>query len=161
MFYDGGGGRKRAAAVWNSRYAGERAFNSQHPDGYFYGRLFKHHHLAHRILWAIHTCAWPEVYIDHKNGVRTDNRITNLREVDRVHNARNMGISRANNSGITGVHWMTREGQWGATIYTGGKNLYLGRFRNKRDAAKARREAEQKYGFHANHGRAYSVQRRG
>jgi len=51
-----------------------------------------------------------------------------------------------NRSGITGVRFYDDSRQWMVMIYTGGKNIYLGCYKQKLDAAKARYEAEIKYG---------------
>lgn len=44
--------------------------------------------LAHRVVWYLHHGYWPE-NIDHINGIRTDNRICNLREVTHEENCQN------------------------------------------------------------------------
>ena len=44
----------------------------------------------HRAVWAWHHGRFPEKQIDHVNGVETDNRIENLREVTPSENMRNM-----------------------------------------------------------------------
>ena len=70
-----------AQATWNSRFAGKPA-GTPHGDGYvvvkftFGGK--PHHPLAHRIIWALATGAWPENEIDHCDGLGTSNRLSNL-----------------------------------------------------------------------------------
>lgn len=110
---------------------------------------------VHHVAWAIVHGEFPPPgkQIDHINGVRDDNRIVNLRLVDQQGNSRNSAISSLNTSGVTGVLWLKREKLWRAEIKISGKRLELGYFRNKSDAVKARKEAEQYYGFHKNHGR--------
>lgn len=49
-----------------------------------------------------------------------------------------------NKSGIKGVHWDKSRKKWLAQIVFKGKNYHLGRYDNKEDAAKARKEAEEK-----------------
>lgn len=44
------------------------------------------HVLAHRLAWAFHTGRMPVGVMDHINGIRTDNRISNLREVSPAEN---------------------------------------------------------------------------
>ena len=41
---------------------------------------------AHRAAWAIHFGEWPKGEIDHINGDASDNRIINLRVVNRTEN---------------------------------------------------------------------------
>lgn len=51
-------------------------------------------------------------------------------------------ISKANKSGIKGVHWDKKRNKWAAQITFKGKNHYLGRYDNKEDAREAREKAE-------------------
>ncbi|WP_195264571.1 AP2 domain-containing protein [Clostridium sp. 1001275B_160808_H3] len=51
---------------------------------------------------------------------------------------------KSNTSGITGVTWDKSKGKWMAQIVFKGKSYYLGRYENKEDAVKARKEAEEK-----------------
>ena len=50
-----------------------------------------------------------------------------------------------NTSGVKGVSWNKRFNNWETYITFQGKRIYLGRFKNKQDAIKARKEAEEKY----------------
>ena len=47
----------------------------------------------------------------------------------------NRRIQKNNRSGIKGVHWNAADKRWKASIKVEGKNLYLGYFKNKDDAA--------------------------
>lgn len=49
-----------------------------------------------------------------------------------------------NTSGVTGVLWDKSRNTWRATITFKGKVYYLGRYKNKEDAIKVRKEAEEK-----------------
>lgn len=100
---------------------------------------------SHRIAWALHTGAWPKDQIDHINGIKTDNRACNLREATNSQNGKNLGISKANKSGIKGVSFETYTGRWKATIRVDGKSISIGRFDSIENAAKARKLAEQQY----------------
>lgn len=114
------------------------------------GRLYR----AHRIAWLIACDAWPEDQIDHINGIRTDNRLENLRCVTCQGNRRNAAIRSNNTSGIAGVHWNKSTGAWQARIAIDGKYRHIGFFDDIKDAALARKESEKKHGFHENHGRS-------
>ena len=109
--------------------------------------------LAHRVAWYIHTGQMPN-HIDHINGDTMDNRIVNLRSGTNKENCRNQKISRTNTSGVTGVTWRQKLNKWEARIRVDGKRIYLGVFEDLQSAAAARKQAEKKYGFHENHGRA-------
>lgn len=52
---------------------------------------------------------------------------------------------KSNKSGVTGVSFNNRDGLWIANITFKKKRYYLGSFKNKEDAIKARKEAEEKY----------------
>lgn len=41
-------------------------------------------HYTHRLIFVWFHGRWPKVYIDHVNNIKTDNRITNLRESTRI-----------------------------------------------------------------------------
>lgn len=51
---------------------------------------------------------------------------------------------KSNTSGITGVTWDKSKGKWMAQIVFKGKSYYLGRYEDKEEAVKARKEAEEK-----------------
>lgn len=83
---------------------------------------------VHRVAWAIHFGYWPTRLIDHINGVRDDNRISNLRLANFEESSRNRRASRRNTSGAKGVTFHKQTGRWQAQIGCGGRNHYLGLF---------------------------------
>ena len=54
----------------------------------------------------------------------------------------NQKISKNNASGVKGVHWDKTRKRWVAQIMFKHKQYYLGRYKDKDDAIKARQEAE-------------------
>jgi hypothetical protein len=48
----------------------------------FYGKSY----YAHRLAWFLYYGNWPKNDIDHINGIKTDNRISNLRDVTKSEN---------------------------------------------------------------------------
>ena len=141
---------------WNTRYAGKEAFTAKKEayDGYYVGAIFDILYLAHRIVWALHYEKRPDLSldIDHINGVKTDNRINNLRLVTREINSKNASMQCNNTSGFNGVYWQKSTKKWHSQIKADGKRIHLGLFANKDDAIAARIRANIKYGFSERHG---------
>lgn len=141
----------RLANIWNGKFAGRPALASPMPNGYLHGAFDSADYLQHRIIWKLLTGSEP-LHIDHINGLRTDNRIANLRSVTVSGNMRNRSLSRNNRSGVIGVHFEARSGLWCASMEVGGAVLYLGRFPLIEDAERARKTAEAEHGFSPRHG---------
>lgn len=144
---------EKYAAIWNKNNAGRVAFWRDRL-GYKGGSLMGCRVTAQRVVWAWHNGEWPSGVVDHISGDTTDNRIENLRVVDTQGNARNQKLFANNSSGVTGVYWTPRVSMWRATIRVNGKLRHIGYFKDKGQAAAARRGAQRAYGFHENHGRA-------
>jgi hypothetical protein len=100
---------------------------------------------SHRIAWALHHGSWPKDQIDHINGIKTDNRICNLREASNSQNGKNLGLSKANISGVKGVSFEKYTNRWKASIRVNGKMISIGRFDKIENAIEARKIAEKKY----------------
>lgn len=146
--------REESFKTWNTRYANKETLNNVNKkSGYFQVTVSGIRFMAHRVIWAYHHGYWPNDDLDHINGIKTDNRIENLRIVDAVENGRNRRISRNNKSGKSGVHWNNRQSKWLAIITVNFKKIYLGTFSKIDDAILAREQAEADYGFHENHGK--------
>ena len=118
-------------------------------NGYVYVGILGNKTLAHRLIWMYHNGEWPHE-IDHIDRNRANNRIENLRIVDRQQNNFNCGISKNNKSGVTGVSWHSRSKKWRAHIMLDYKQISLGLYDSVQEAAKARSEAELKYHNFAN-----------
>lgn len=139
---------------FNSRFAGKEALISVSASrGYRIGSVFSKEVRAHRIILALLHGEWPKGMVDHINGDRADNSLSNLRIVSPAENGRNARMPKRNTSGVVGVSWNTALGNWFGHIRFNGKTQYLGQFANKEDAIAARKAAEVRLGFHPNHGR--------
>lgn len=99
-------------------------------------------YLAHRLAWLYVHGAWPKDQIDHINGIRSDNRIANLREATALQNHQNRPMNRNNTSGHPGVSWDKRRRKWRARIKINHKTAYLGEFENIEEAVAARVNAK-------------------
>lgn len=140
-----------AANRWNARYSDTEAFTAS-LKGYKQGRLFNKFAQAHRVIWKLLYDESP-AEIDHVNGDPSDNRLCNLRPVDRVENMRNAKTWSHNTSGHRGVNWHKRNRKWQAYIFADKVHHHLGLFESKDDAITARKAAEVAFQFHENHGR--------
>ena len=106
-----------------------KEIGSKNPEGYLYFYSYGRRYKAHRVAWLLVHGEWPSDQIDHINGVRTDNRISNLRAVDQSTNMENMrGARKSNKSGFLGVHLYAphRRKPYKATICIKGKTKALG-----------------------------------
>jgi hypothetical protein len=124
----------------------------------------------------LHRWIWEQIFgpipdgweIDHINGVRTDNRLENLRCVPQSVQMKNRKTRDDNKSGVQGVsRWeTTRRGDqkfsmWRAVAINREGKQVIKTFSIKKygeeqafELAKAaRKQMEQDYGYHPNHGR--------
>ncbi|MBT9571084.1 MAG: HNH endonuclease [Pseudomonas umsongensis] len=124
-------------------------------DGYREIRLLGGYYREHRVIYEILNGEIPDgMLIDHVNGIRTDNRIENLRLVDTLGNTRNNAKSAKNKTGHVGVSWCKAVGKWRAQIGVNNRQVWIGSFDDFDQAVAARKAAELAHGFHVNHGRA-------
>lgn len=94
------------------------------------------HYLAHRLVWLYVHGQWPHGEIDHINEDPLDNRISNLRVVNRKQNQQN--ISRPQSNCRSGARGVSKQGaKWIATIKVDGKPISLGRFGSVEEASSA------------------------
>lgn len=124
---------------------GRRLKLTPYPDGYARIVIQKKIYLAHRLAWLYIHGRWPEFQIDHINGNKSDNRLSNLREATQAQNCQNYGAKKTSKSGIKGVFWHKQCRKWTAQIKVGYKAIHLGLFDSLSDAKDARIEAQAKY----------------
>lgn len=122
--------------------AGTRA-GSVHPQGYRRISVDGHHYAAHRLAWFYVRGSWPPFDLDHKNTVKDDNRLSNLRSATLAENNQNrIRPNTGSASGLLGVSPDARKGKWRAQIWVNGSSKSLGRFDKKEDAHRAYLEAK-------------------
>lgn len=126
-------------------------------NGYLVVNLWKNNkgklHCIHRLL-ALHFLQNPEnkKNVDHINGIRTDNRLENLRWATDLENSRNRKTRSNNTSGAKNVYWSKREKKWIVKIIIEGRYKQLGTFSDFDDAVKfAKMKRDELFGEFANH----------
>ena len=125
---------------------GMRAGSFQKSSGYRDITIDKKNYYEHRIIWLWFYGYLPENDIDHINRIRNCNWISNLREVSRSCNIKNIGLSYLNKTGIVGVPG--RNNKYEPNIRDNkGKKIYLGTFDTLLEATKARYIGEIKYNY--------------
>ena len=149
---------KEGVLIWKSRpeshfvsYNAMSAFNGKN-FGRIVGSLSGHRYIvvrlslpaggqavlyAHRIIWALHTGAWPSNLIDHEDGNRSSNGIDNLRSATKSQNVANAGPRANNKCGAKGVYLVKSTGRYAAEIKVNGKRTRLGTFDTIQQASEA------------------------
>lgn len=96
-------------------------------------------HQLMAIAFLGHTRSGLALVVDHINGVKTDNRVENIRIVTNRFNS-SLGFRKNQDrlsSKYTGVYWNRSTKKWKAQIGIDGKRKYLGVYKNELDALNA------------------------
>lgn len=102
--------------------------------GYRYVTINGKDYKAHRVAYYLKTGELPPG-LDHKNGIKNDNRWINLRKATSTQNARNRSrVKRATMSNLKGVVYRANRKGWVARIGLPGRRLYLGQFNTREEA---------------------------
>lgn len=116
------------------------------------GRKYRAHRLI--ILYMTKEIMEDHVLVDHINGIKDDNRYSNLRKANRKQNMANSKVSKRNKVGVKGVY-REKSGRYSATIKWEGKNLRLGTYSTLEEAAKMYRiKAKELHGEFTSDGKA-------
>lgn len=103
-------------------------------NGYLKTSFKRKTYSLHRIIFYLATGEQPE-QIDHINGVKTDNRIENLRPANCTKNQYNKPVMKTSLTGIKGVSF---DGYgYRARARIGGKRINIGYFKSSEEAKKA------------------------
>lgn len=94
--------------------------------GYIQISVLGEKHFAHRLAWLYIHAVFPANFLDHINGIRSDNRICNLREATHSENSQNQALNRRNTSGFQGVCQDKRDGKYTARVTHHGKTFSFG-----------------------------------
>lgn len=115
----------------------------KNEDGYIINKTTSDAILMHRLVMGL-SSEDPYV-VDHIFHVNYDNRKSKLRIVTFSQNNMNRYMSSNNTSGIKGVWFDKKNGEWAAEIGVNKQKIHLGEFENIIDAEKVRCAAEEKY----------------
>jgi hypothetical protein len=102
--------------------------------GYVQISIGSHLYFAHRLAFLYMTGKLPEKFVDHINGIRSDNRFCNIREANCSQNQQNKGRQSNNTSGFKGVSYYKNNGKWRSAIKVNGKKRHLGFFNTPEEA---------------------------
>ena len=94
--------------------------------GYIHITIDKKVYQAHRLIWMYLYGQFPTEFLDHKNGNKSDNRLTNLRESTRAENGINRPKQSNNKSGYKGVYFHKQSNSYRAKITIDQKVKILG-----------------------------------
>ena len=108
-------------------------------DGYRQIMINDKLYLAHRLIFLFRRGYLPE-FLDHIDGNRLNNDISNLREATRAQNNRNQKKHKSMNgkptsSDFKGVTWYKNTNKWMSYIKIDGKHKYLGLYTSEIEAA--------------------------
>jgi hypothetical protein len=103
-------------------------------------------YLLHRLAWFYAHGKFPEGYLDHKNGVTSDNRLCNLRECTNGQNMANIPKRRDSKNPYKGVRRAKSKNElWVARITVQKKERHLGCFKTASEAYAAYCVAARKF----------------
>ena len=124
--------KQRKGRIRKGAIAGNRM-----PIGYVQIMVDNKNYTAHRLAWLYVYGKMPSSQVDHKNRIRDDNRIDNLRLATPRQNGANSWNEAHNSSGYKGVSFNRYTGRYEAYISLSGRKKHLGRFNTPVEAHRA------------------------
>lgn len=113
-------------------------------EGYVLIRVCGKRYRANRLAWFYMTGIWPAFDVDHENGIKTDNRWLNLRDIRHQLNTQNRRAAMRSNksTGLLGAYRDKKN--FRAIITADNKSYDLGHYDTKELAHAAYLEAKRK-----------------
>ena len=115
---------------------------SLNNDGYVRIQIKNVRYVAHRLIFFIHYGYFPRV-LDHINGIKSDNRIENLRPANHCKNGMNQRLHVTNTSGYKNV--FRQNNKWCVRLKINSKNTWFGGYDDIELAELVAIEARNKY----------------
>jgi hypothetical protein len=137
--------RSDGTLVWKVRpsqrtKAGD-VVGSLNGAGYISTKYKKSQYQVHRLIWLLHHRKFPKGSIDHINGDKADNRISNLRVCTQRENCSNKKIHREGKQ----VGYSKSGKFYQAWISISGRGVYLGQFKTEKEAVEKYQQALRKH----------------
>lgn len=105
------------------------------PAGYSHIEIDGSDYYAHRLAWLYVHGSWPANQIDHKNGLRSDNRLANLQEATNSSNGqKKLKYFDTTSPLLTGVRKPLAHCGWIAELRFQGKSLRVTGFDSPEEA---------------------------
>jgi hypothetical protein len=123
---------------------GKEASPNSLVKGYKTVKIKNKNYKQHRIIFYICNGYLPN-FIDHIDRNKLNNNSDNLRPSVLNGNNHNISIPCHNSSGYKGVYWYKPRNRWRSMIKINKKQITLGNFKTKQEAAIAYNEAAIKY----------------
>lgn len=123
----------------NAKYAGKPTGYTT-ESGHITISIDNKNYLSHRLAWLYMTGEWPPNGIDHRDGIPSNNRWSNLRLATQSQNNANAKLRSDNKTGHKGVTWCEGSRAYQVHVSFNGVRHYFGCFNDPEKAAKVYRE---------------------
>lgn len=110
---------------------------TRQSNGYRFFIINGKKYLAHRLAFLLAYGRYPSGVIDHVNGIRSDNRLSNLRDVTQGDNTKNTHVRLDMKRKFSGCTFDAKRNKWKAEARIKGKRYSLGRFTTEHEAHEA------------------------
>jgi len=145
IHYDPETGVFTANVKFSKRTLANRVLSNIDSKGYYRVCIKRKDYKLHRLAYFYMTGTMPDKWVDHINGITTDNRWCNLRIVTELQSSHNRKKPSNNTSGIKGVCFNKRIKRWRVKIGVNGKVHELGHFKDIEEAKAVYEAAAIKY----------------
>jgi hypothetical protein len=154
LHYDANSGIFTYLISTNNRVKKDDRAGNNHNAGYEDISINYKKYLLHRLAWLYIYGELPKNQIDHIDGNKKNNCISNLRECNYSQNNQNIRMRKDNTTGYKGVVIDKRDGAFMARCHVNGKCNNLGRFKTPELASAAYQSFAKQH-----HGEFYNEQR--